>query len=158
MKKMKLMIMAAALLLAAPLTALAGGSHHGSTAAGAHGSYHGKGGHAAIPGQSPAHLRRILKHADLIGLSDSQRKQIGKLLIEAETEAARAHAEAEIAVAAFRSRLHGGKVSDSEVNAYSKRMGELRAARLRANLKASMAASRLLSDQQKAKLYGGRGK
>jgi len=122
----------------------------------ASGKHHGKYGHHAIPGKTPNYIRKLLKRADRVGLSDKQRKQIGDLLVQAEVDAARAHAEAEITVAAFRSRLHSGKVTDKELNGYAKRMGELRTARLSANLKATVAASRLLSDEQKSKLYTGK--
>ncbi|MDT8376823.1 MAG: Spy/CpxP family protein refolding chaperone [Mariprofundaceae bacterium] len=117
---------------------------------------HVRHGHHSIPGKNPNYIRKILKGADRIGLSDRQRQQIGDLLVQAEVDAARAHAEAETTVAAFRSRMHSGKLSDKEVAAYTRRMGELRAARLSANLKASVAASRLLSDEQKARLHAGR--
>lgn len=142
-----LMIASAAALLLMPAAATAGKSY-------ASGSYHGKSGHASIPGQSPDYIRKILKSADRIGLNEKQRKQIGELLVQAQVDAARAHGEAELAVAAFRSQLHSGTpVTDAQVNAYTKRMGELRGQRLSANLKASVAASRLLTAEQKAKLY-----
>ncbi|MFC1536254.1 hypothetical protein ACFL48_00390 [Pseudomonadota bacterium] len=116
-----------------------------------------KKGHHKIPGKSAAYVRKILKKADRIGLSSSQKKEVGKLLIAAETGAAKAHAEAQITVADFRSRLHGGKLSDSDLKAYTKRMGEHRSDKLMANLMASVKASRLLTDEQKAKLYSGKG-
>jgi len=116
-----------------------------------------KKGHHKIPGKSPAYVRKILKKGDQIGLNDSQKKEVGKLLIAAETGAAKAHAEAQIVVADFRSKLHSkGGVSDSDVKAYTKRMGELRSDKLRANLMASVKASRLLNDEQTSKLYAGK--
>lgn len=116
-------------------------------------AHHANSGHRAIPGQRIDYLRRMLKEADAIGLNDKQRKQIAALLIDAESRSAHAHAESEVAVAAFRARLHAGAVSDREVDAYVKRMGELRAERLAANLQATVAAGRLLTTEQKSKLY-----
>jgi len=116
-----------------------------------------KKGHRNIPGKSPAYVRKILKKGDQVGLNDSQKKEVGKLLIAAETGAAKAHAEAQIVVADFRSKLHSkGGVSDSDIKAYIKRMGELRSDKLMSNLMASVRASRLLSDEQKSKLYAGK--
>jgi len=116
-----------------------------------------KKGHHKIPGKSASYVRKILKSADRIGLNDSQKKEVGKLLIAAETGAAKAHAEAQITVAGFRSKLHSkGGVSDSDVKAYTKRMGELRSDKLMSNLMASVKASRLLSDEQKSRLYAGK--
>jgi len=115
-----------------------------------------KSGHYNIPGNSPDYIRKILKKADAIALSDKQRKQVGELLVTAETGAAKAHAEAEIEVASFRSKLHSSGLKDSDIKAYTKRMGELRAAKLEANLTASVKASRLLSDEQKSRLYAGK--
>jgi len=112
--------------------------------------------HHNIPGNSPDYIRKILKKADVIALSDKQRKQIGELLVAAETAAAKVHAEAQIEVAEFRGKLHGSKLKDSDIKAYSQRMGELRAAKYEANLMASVKASRLLTDEQRAGLYAGR--
>ena len=120
------------------------------------GSADKKSGHHNIPGNSPAYIRKILKKADAIGLTDKQRKQVGELLVAAETGAAKAHAEAQIEVTEFRGKLHGGSLNDSDIKAYTKRMGELRAAKYEANLMASVKASRLLNDEQKAGLYAGK--
>ena len=122
----------------------------------AKGSGYKKSAHHKIPGKSPAYIRKILKKADAIGLSEKQRKQVGELLVAAETGAAKAHAEAEIEVAAFRTKLHGGDLKDRDIKAYAKRMGDLRAAKMEANLMASVKASRLLNEDQKAKLYAGK--
>ena len=155
-------ILTAAMMMALPMSSFAGdwsGRQSNSCPPGAkqvRGEHHGKYGHHAIPGKTPNYIRKILKGADRIGLNDKQRKQIGDLLVQAEVDAARAHAEAETAVASFRSRLHSGDLSDKEVAAYTRRMGELRTARLSANLKASVAASRLLSDEQKSRLHAGK--
>jgi len=158
MNKRTKSIIVTAIILAFPAIAIACDGTHAKSAscpaAGKHGASHT---HHAVPGKSPDHIRAILKGADRIGLSEKQRQQVGVLLIEAESAVAKAHAEAEVTVAAFRSRLHSGSVSDKEVNSYSKKMGELRAATLAANLKASVAASRLLSDEQRAKLYAENG-
>lgn len=105
-----------------------------------------------IPGNSPSYVRKILKKGDL---NDKQRKQVGALLIAAETDAAKAHAEAQIAVAEFRTKLHSGDLKDRDIKAYAKRLGELRAAKLETNLMASVKASRLLTADQKAGLYAG---
>lgn len=154
MKKSTKSIIAAAVILAFPAAGIACDANGAKSASCP--AYHAKKGHHAIPGKSPNYIRKILRNADRLGLSDKQRQQIGKLLVEAESDAARAHAEAEVTVAAFKSRLHSGSVSDKEVNAYTKRMGELRAARLAANLKASVATSRLLTEEQQSKLYAGK--
>jgi hypothetical protein len=122
----------------------------------ASGKHHGQYGHYAIPGKTSNYIRKILKRADTIGLSDRQRKQIGDLLVQAEVDTARARAEAQIAVAEFRSKLRSGNVSDHDVKAYSKRMGELRSDKLNANLTASVKASRLMSDEQKSRFYAGK--
>ncbi len=153
MKKNSIVI--AAMMMVYPLSAVAcdgKGSGSGSCLTGKS-SYHGKHDHHTIPGRSPGHIRDILKSADRIGLSEKQRKQIGELLVEAESGVAKAHAEAEVTVAEFRSRLHSGSVTDKEVTAYTKKMGQLRATSLSANLKASVSTSRLLTDEQKSKLY-----
>lgn len=119
----------------------------------AKGSSHNKSAHYKIPGNSPDYIRKIIKKADAIGLSEKQRKQVGELLVAAETAAAKAHAEAQIEVADFRTRLHSGDLKDRDIKAYAKRMGELRAAKMEANLTASVKASRLLNDEQKGLLY-----
>jgi len=125
-------------------------------------AYHGKAGktgkyarsaHHLIPGNSPAYIRKILKKADALDLTEKQLKQVGDLLVQAETSAAKVHAESQIEVASFRTKLHSKNITDKDVTSYTKRMGELRAAKLSANLKASVAASRLLSDEQMQKLY-----
>jgi len=115
-----------------------------------------KSGHDNIPGNKPSYIRKILKKGDAIALTDKQRKQIGDLLIAAETAAARTHAEAQITVSDFRSKMHAGELSDADIKAYTKRMGELRTAKFQANLAASVKASRLLSAEQKTKLYAGK--
>ncbi|OIO72180.1 MAG: hypothetical protein CO186_03635 [Zetaproteobacteria bacterium CG_4_9_14_3_um_filter_49_83] len=156
MNKMTKHMIIAAMMVVLPVSAIAcetKGVKSPACTLDGHGSYHGKQGHNAIPGRTPDYLRNILKGADRIGLNGKQRTMIGELLVEAESDAAKAHAEAEVTVAEFKLRLHSGSLSDKEVNAYTKKMGELRAAQLAANLKASVAASRLLSDEQKAKLY-----
>lgn len=155
MKKHLIIVAAALLMIPTVSSACDGKGSKGATcmSKSAHGSGHGPSGHHAIPGKSPGHIRMMLKSADRIGLSKKQRKQIGELLVEAESGVAKAHAEAEVTVAEFRSRLHAGSVTDKEVDAYTKKMGQLRSASLAANLKASVAASRLLTDEQKSKLY-----
>ncbi|ATX82354.1 hypothetical protein Ga0123462_1491 [Mariprofundus ferrinatatus] len=115
--------------------------------------YHKRSGHHNIPGNSPDYVRKILKNGNL---NDKQRKEVGELLVAAETGAAKAHAEAQITVAEFRTTLHSGDLKDRDIKAYAKRMGELRAAKLEANLMASVKASRLLTDEQKAGLYSGK--
>lgn len=126
----------------------------------AYGSVHGtvnkKSAHHNLPGNKPTYIRMILKKGDVIGLTDKQRKQIGELLIAAETGAVKAHAEAEVVVAGFRSRLHSGELKDGDIKAYARRMGDLRAAKYEANLMASVKASRLLDDEQKSKLHAGK--
>ncbi len=112
--------------------------------------------HYKIPGTSPSYIRNILKKAARIGLTDKQFKELGGLLVEAETGAAEAHAQAELTVAKFRTRLHSGHLSDKEIHTYTSRMGELRSAKLQANLMASVRASRLLTAEQKSKLYAGK--
>jgi len=116
------------------------------------GNHHGKSGKHAIPGDSPAHLRMILKGADTLGLSDKQRSQVGDLLIQAQTDAARAHAQMEVTVAEFKSKLHSGKASEKDMRTYAKRVGELRTARLLAHLLACNKATLLLNDDQREKM------
>ena len=156
--KKYLFMMIAATVMAYPVHATACDGKGAKSAAcpTGHSSGHGKHGHHAIPGNSLDHIRKILKSADAIGLDNSQRKQVATLLIDAETQVAKAHAEAEVTVAEFRAKMHTGKLSDKEVKAYTKKMGELRAEKLSANLMASVKASRLLSDEQKSKLYSKR--
>ena len=117
-----------------------------------HGSQHGKSGKHAIPGDSSAHLRMILKGADTLGLSDKQRSQVGDLLVQAQTDAARAHAQMEVTVAEFKSRLHAGNVTEKDIKAYATRVGELRTARLLAHLLACNKAMLLLSDDQREQM------
>ena len=107
-----------------------------------------------IPGKTSQDIHKILNKGELIGLSDAQRKQITALLVEAETGTARASAQSSALIAEFYGKLSSGGVSDDEIKAYTKRMGELRAAHLQANLMSSVHAAALLSDAQKAKLYG----
>jgi hypothetical protein len=114
-----------------------------------HGKHYSKSGNHAIPGDSPAHLRMMLKRADKLGLSDKQRGQVGDLLIQAQTDAAKAHAQMEVTVAAFKSKLHAGKVGEKDMRAYAKRVGELRTARLLAHLLACHKAKSLLNDDQR---------
>ncbi len=116
-------------------------------------NYHAHGKHHAIPGKTPDYIRKIVKAADRLGLSDKQRKQVGELLIQAETGAAAVHARAQIAVADFKSKLHAGDATERDIKDYAKQMGELHSAKLQANLKASVAAAKLLSAEQKQMLY-----
>jgi Spy/CpxP family protein refolding chaperone len=113
-----------------------------------------KKGHARIPGKTSQYVHKILNKGELIGLSNAQRKQITDLLVEAETGTARARAQSSALIAEFYGKLRSGGVSDDEIKAYTKRMGELRTAHLQANLMSSVHAAALLSDEQKAKLYG----
>lgn len=113
-----------------------------------------KKGHARVPGKTSHYIHKILNKGELIGLSDAQRKQITALLVEAETGAAKARAQSSALIAEFYGKLRSGGVGDDEIKAYTKRMGELRAAHLQANLMSSVHAAALLSDEQKARLYG----
>ncbi len=115
---------------------------------------HAKKGHALIPGNTSDYVHKILNKGELIGLSGAQRKQIAALLVEAETGTARASAQSSALVAEFYGKLRSGGVSDDEIRAYAKHMGELRAVHLQVNLMSSVHAAALLSDEQKAKLYG----
>jgi len=114
--------------------------------------HHAGASHHAIPGRSLSYLRLIVKSADALGLSSKQRQAIGNLLIQAEIDAAKAHAKSELAVAAFKSKLYAGKATAKDVNVYSEKMGKLRAARLSAHLLASIDATSLLNDKQREKL------
>jgi hypothetical protein len=122
--------------------------HHGSH----YGKHNGKSGKHAIPGSSPAHLRMILKRADKLGLSDKQRGQVGDLLVQAQTDAAKAHAQMEVTVANFKATMRSGKVTEKDMKAYAKRLGELRTAKLLAHLLACNEAKSLLSDDQREKM------
>lgn len=121
-----------------------------------HGYSHAKKHHTNIPGKSTRYVHKILRRGDEIGLSDTQRRQIEDILIAAEKEGAEARARAEAVAAEFYGKLKAGKVNDNEIGAYASRMGELHAARLKANLSASLRASSMLSAEQKAKLYAGK--
>ncbi len=153
MHKLLKVLTMAGLLLALPAATMAcnGKACNISCASDAKHQAHGK--HHAIPGKSPAYIRKIVKSADKLGLSDKQRKQVGELLVQAESAAAEVHAKAEIAVAEFRGKLHSGEATDRDMRAYARLMGELHSAKLEANLKASMAAAKLLNTEQKQKLY-----
>jgi hypothetical protein len=120
------------------------GSHHGK--------HYGKSGKHAIPGSSPAHLRMILKRADKLGLSDKQRSKVGDLLVQAQTDAAKAHAKMEVTVAEFKSKMRAGKVAEKDMRIYAKRLGELKTAKLLAHLLACNKAKSLLSDDQHEKM------
>lgn len=115
---------------------------------------HAKKGHPPAPGKTSNYARNILQKGELIGLSDMQRKQINELLANAEAGVAKARVQSLVLVKAFYGKLRDGGVSDNEIKAYTKRMGELRAAHLQANLMASVQTAALLSDEQKAILYG----
>ena len=112
-----------------------------------------KKGHALVPGKTSNYTRKILSKGELIGLSDTQRKQINELLATAEASTARARYLSSALVQELYGKLRSGGVSDGEIKAYTKRMGELRAAHLEANLMASVHTAALLSEEQKAKLY-----
>ena len=143
-------------LMASPVMASGGkgkscplqNDHHGSH----YGKHYSKSGKHAIPGSSPAHLRMILKRADKLGLSDKQRGQVGDLLVQAQTDAAKAHAQMEVTVVGFKSRLRAGKVTEKDMRAYARRVGELRTAKLLAHLLACNEAKSLLSDDQREKM------
>ena len=109
-----------------------------------------------VPGASNSYVHRILAKGEQIGLSDEQRKQIEEILIAAEKESAEADARADAVVAEFYGKLRAKKAGAAEIDAYAKRMGELYAARLKANLNASTKASNLLSAEQKEKFYAGK--
>ncbi|KON48006.1 Spy/CpxP family protein refolding chaperone [Mariprofundus ferrooxydans] len=120
-----------------------------------HGSYkthHGKSVHHSIPGKSFAYLRLVVRSAKELGLSEKQQAEVGKLLVKAEAGAAAAHAKAEVVVAEFKSKLYSGKVTEKDVRAYSKKMGELRAESLAARLLPSIQIKSILSAEQREKL------
>ena len=73
-------------------------------------------------------------------------------------DSAEADARGDAVVAEFYGKLRAKKAGDAEVEAYTKRMGELHAARLKANLTAYMKASALLTPEQKEKFYAGKKK
>jgi len=148
MKKRMLISAIAILLATTAMTATA-------CEQGNHGSYtkhHHASGHHTIPGKSLAYLRLVVKNAKALELSKKQQEEVGKLLVKAEAGAATAHARAEIAVAAFRSKLYSGKVTARDAQAYSKRMGELRAESLAARLLPSIQVKSILSAAQQDKL------
>lgn len=176
-KKLKQLIIAlgAALLIATPAMACGGkascmagkgGCMAGKAAAhtakkecnykGGHQAWHGKKRHAGYPGRDSHYVKKILSRGDEIGLSDEQRRQIEDLYAAAKKEVAESRARAEAAAAVFYGKLKAGKVDDAEIDSYAARMGELHAARLKANLTASTGASALLTAEQKKKLYAGK--
>lgn len=108
-----------------------------------------------IPGASSDYVRRMLRNGEQLGLSAEQRKQIEEILVTAEKEAAEAAARADTVVADFYGRLRTKKTGAADIDAYARRMGELHAARLKANLTASIKASELLTPEQKKKFYAG---
>lgn len=109
-----------------------------------------------VPGASSNYVHRILSKGEQIGLSAGQRKQIEDILVATMKETAEADARADAVVAEFYGKLRAKKAGDADVDAYAKRMGELHATRLKANLTASMKASALLTSEQKEKFYAGR--
>jgi Spy/CpxP family protein refolding chaperone len=122
--------------------------HHGSH----YGKHSGKSGKHAIPGSSPAHLRMILKRADKLGLSDKQRSKVGDLLVQAQTDAAKAHAQMEVTVSEFKAKMRSGKMTEKDMRAYAKRLGELKTAKLLAHLLACNEAKSVLTDEQREKM------
>lgn len=152
--KLKLAVLAimAMGLMAAPAMASSGKGKSCSSQGSHYGKHYGKSGKHAIPGSSPAHLRMILKGADKLGLTDKQRSKIGDLLVQAQTDAAKAHAQMEVAVAEFKSKMHAGKAGEKDMKAYAKRLGELKTAKLLAHLLACNEAKALLSDEQREKM------
>ncbi len=151
MKKRILISAIAILLVTTAMTSAATACERGK-----HGSYdrqHTKSAHHSIPGESLAYLRLVVKSAKILELSKKQQEEVGKLLVKAEAGAATAHARAEITVAAFRAKLYSGKVTDNkDVQAYSKRMGELRAESLASCLLPSIQVKSILSVAQQEKL------
>jgi hypothetical protein len=115
---------------------------------------HTKKGHIRVPGKTSNYVRNILHKGELIGLSETQRKQINDLLANAEAATALARVQASVLIKAFYGKLRDGGVSDNEIKTYTERMGKLRAAHLQANLMASVHTAALLSVEQKDKLYG----
>lgn len=139
-------------LLVSPVMASADKGKSCPLQSGHHSKHYGKSVKHAIPGDSPTHLRMMLKRADKLGLSDKQRGQVGDLLVQAQTDAARAHAQMEVTVVEFKSKLRAGKVTEKDMKAYAKRLGELRTAKLLAHLLACNEARSLLSDDQREKM------
>lgn len=119
-------------------------------------AWHDKKRHAGYPGKNSHYVQKILRRGEAIGLSDKQRRQIEEILVAARKETAESRARAEALAVELYGKLRSGKVGDADVDAYAARMGELHAARLKANLSASLKASALLSAEQKQKLYAGR--
>jgi hypothetical protein len=113
-----------------------------------------KKGHTRIPGKTSNYVHKILSKGELIGLSDVQRKQINDLLANAEAATAKARVQSSVLIKAFYGKLRDGGVSDNEIKTYTERMGKLRAAHLQANLMSSVHVAALLSNEQKAILYG----
>ncbi|MDQ6962960.1 MAG: Spy/CpxP family protein refolding chaperone [Mariprofundaceae bacterium] len=105
-----------------------------------------------LPGGSLAYLRMIVKRADTIGLSDKQRQQVGALLIQSQSDAAKTHGQAEVTVAAFKSKLHADKATKKDIKDYSKKIGQLRADKLSTHLLATHKAKALLNDEQRQAL------
>lgn len=115
---------------------------------------HAKQQHLPTPGKTSNYARKILNKGELIGLTDVQRKQINDLLANAEAAVAKARVQSLVLIKAFYGKLRDGGVSNNEIIAYAKQMGELRTAHLQANLMASVQTAALLSAEQKAILYG----
>ncbi|MDQ6965169.1 MAG: Spy/CpxP family protein refolding chaperone [Mariprofundales bacterium] len=148
--KKQIIISTIAILMAT--TSITAAACECSSRSGVHHKHPHSYGHHKTPGSSLAYLRLVIKSATALDLSDKQQTKIGKLLLEAETGAAAAHAKAEMTVANFRSKLYAGAVTIKDVKAYSKRMGELRAESLAARLLPSIKVKSILSAEQRNSL------
>ncbi len=102
-----------------------------------------------IPGKSADHIKKALKHAVEIGLSDSKKKLVADIYIKAKGESAAIKAESEVIVTNFMSLYKQGKVTEEAIRDYAGKMGDLKTRFLLNNLKAMNDVKKILTQGQR---------
>ncbi|MDH5477409.1 MAG: Spy/CpxP family protein refolding chaperone [Nitrospinota bacterium] len=108
---------------------------------------------APTPGESATHIKKVLKHASDIGLSEEQRGQIADIYVKAMGESASINAQIEVTISAFMALYKQGKVNEEAIRDYSGKMGDLRGRFLFNNLKAMNDVKGVLTKEQRETIH-----
>ncbi|MDH5509197.1 MAG: Spy/CpxP family protein refolding chaperone [Nitrospinota bacterium] len=120
-------------------------------------AYSGGGDHesheSTTPGESARHIKKVLKHAVDIGLDDSQQKAVGDIYIKAKAEEASIGAETEVTISDYMTLYKQRKVTETAIEDYARKMGDLRGRFLLNNLKAMNDVKGVLTKEQRSKIH-----
>ena len=148
------MFLTAAFTLSASITPAMGGETGGNVYARNVSSESGHDSHEpSIPGESARHITKVLKHAVDIGLTETQQKAVGDIYIKAKAGEAAIKAEIEVTINDYMSLYRLNRITESAIDDYAKKMGDLRGKLLQNNLKAMNDVKNVLNSEQRGKLH-----